>query len=122
MHITSNPPSPIQHIGTNVKINCSCDIGPSLPAKYVDVGIIVSISLRDPAGQQLTTTAPSVSGSVYTSSAVISSFQWDQSGIYSCRARVSTQSSFIVGTEKSVMKRITIGNILLVLLCLHIHS
>ena len=72
--------------------------------------IIVKFTVTDETGGQLVTTAPSVSGSVYTSSAVISSFQWDQSGVYNCRVDVSTQSSFIVGTGKSASKRITVGN------------
>ena len=110
VNITSDPPSPIRPIGARVRLNCSCDIASSLPSEYADVDIIVRFSLTDVTGGQLVTTAPSVSGSVYTSSAVISSFQWDQSGVYNCRVDVSTRSSFILGTGKSATKRITVGN------------
>ena len=110
MNIISDPPSPIRPIGARVRLNCSYDTASNLPSEYSDVDIIVTFSLTDATGRQLTTTAPTVSGSVYSSSAVINSFQWDQSGLYNCQIDVSTRSSFIIGAGKSTMKRITIGN------------
>ena len=108
--IVSDPPSPIRPIGARVRLNCSYDTASSLPSEYTDVDIIVRFSLTDATGRRLVTTAPMVSGSVYSSSAVINSFQWDQSGLYNCQVDVNTRSSFIVGTGKFTMKRITVGN------------
>jgi hypothetical protein len=108
--IISDPPSPIRSVGARVRLNCSYDTASSLPSEYADVDIIVRFSMTDVTGRRLSTTAPMMSGSVYSSSAVINSFQRDQSGVYNCRVDVSTRSSFITGTGKSVMKRITVGN------------
>ena len=109
--MTSDPLSPIRPVGTSVSLNCSCDIAQSVPAEYIDIlDIMVSISLRDPLRGLLATTATSVSGTVYTSSAVISSFGRDQSGIYTCTASVNSLSSFIIGREISTQKQVTTGN------------
>ena len=109
--LTSDPPSPIRPIGASVSLNCSCDIAQSLPAEYINVlELTVSISLQDPSGRQLATTAPQVSGTVYSTSAVISSLGRDQSGVYTCTASVRTSSSFIIGREVSIQKRVTTGN------------
>ena len=113
LSITSSPPSPIRPIGTGVIVNCSCDIGQSLPTRVLDIDIIVSISLRDPFGRLLATTIPLVNGSMYTSSAVISTFGRDQSGFYTCTASVRASSSFIVGIDTSKRTRVTTGKIIL---------
>ena len=110
LNMTSDPSSPIRPIGSHVSLNCSCDIVPNLPAEYIDISVTVSISLRDPSGTLLSATVPLVSGSVYTSSAVISSFGQDHSGIYNCTASVRASSSFVIGREISIQKRVTTGN------------
>ena len=112
LSITNFPSSPIRPIGTSVTLNCSCDIGQSLPTRYLDIGVIVSISLRDPSGRLLANTTPPVTGSLYTSSAMISSFGRDQSGIYTCTASVRASSSFIISTDTSKRKQVTIGKII----------
>ena len=113
LNVISDPPSPIRPIGSRVSLNCSCDIAPNLPAEYIDIGVLVSISLRDPSGTLLSATvtvhAPLVYGTVYTSSAVINSFGRDQSGIYNCTASVNS-SPFIIVRKVSTLKRITTGN------------
>ena len=111
--MTSDPSiaSPIQPIGTSISLNCSCDIAQTLPVEYVDIlDITVNISLRDPLMELLPTTVISVSGAVYTTSAVISSFGRNQSGIYTCTAFVNSPVSFIIGREISIQKHITTGN------------
>ena len=115
LNMTSNLPSPIRPIASRVSLDCSCDIAPNLPAEHIDVGATVSISLSDPAGTLLSSTAPLVAGTVYTSSAVISSFGRDQSGLYTCTVSVTSSSSFVFGREMSIQKRVTTGNILLFL-------
>ena len=113
LNVISDPPSPIRPIRSRVSLNCSCDIAPNLPVEYIDIGLSVSISLRDPSGTLLSATvtahAPLFYGTVYTSSAVINSFGQDQSGIYNCTASVNS-SPFIIGRKASTLKRITTGN------------
>lgn len=110
LNMTSDPSSPVRPIGSRVNLNCSGDIAPNLPAEYIDIGVTVRISLQDPSGRQLATTAPLVFGTVYTSSAVISSFGRDQSGIYTCTASMRALTSFIIGREISTQMQVTTGN------------
>ena len=56
----------------------------------MDVPVTVNINLSDPAGRTLTTTTPAVSGSTHTTTAMISSFGRNQSGIYACKVNTST--------------------------------
>ena len=75
----------VRPVGSTVTLTCMADLDPATG----DVPVIVNIELRDPTGSPLATTAPSVSGSSYTSMATISSFGRDQSGLYTCSATVS---------------------------------
>ena len=75
----------------------------------VDVPVNVNVQLSDPAGNPLTTTTPSMSGSTYTSTAMVSSFERDQSGVYTCIATVSSVSSFIISNMGSMSARVTVG-------------
>ena len=61
----------------------------------IDVPLNVNFELlrTDPGGSPLTITTPSVSGSSYTSTATISSFGRSDSGVYTCRASVSSAST-----------------------------
>ena len=75
----------------------------------MDVPVTVSIQMINPAGSQLTTTTPSISGSTYTSTAMVSSFGRYQSGVYTCIATVSSTSSFLSNYSQSGTARITTG-------------
>lgn len=113
LRISSSPSSPIRPIGARVTINCSCDIAQSLPTRYIGTGVVVtvSISLRNPSGRLLATTSPVVNGSMYTSSAVVNSFERDQSGVYTCTASVRASSLFITTVDTFTTKRITSGKV-----------
>ena len=103
--ITSNPASPIRPIGSAVTLICTVVLSPA-----VDVPVTVNIHLNDPVGSPLITTTPSVSGSNYTSTAMVNSFRREDSGLYMCRVSISSTLPFIRNSNpKSVASKVTIG-------------
>ena len=97
----------VRPVGSTVTLTCMADLDPA-----IDVPVTVNIELSDPAGNPLTATAPSVSGSTYSSMATISSFGRDQSGLYTCSATVSPlpPNSFLSGSSsQSQTLRVTTG-------------
>ena len=91
MTLTSAPESPIRPAGSNVFLMCSVDL-----SSAVDVPVTVNIEMRDPQENVLTISTPTLSESVYVSEASITSFDRNQSGIYTCEATVSSQSPFLI--------------------------
>ena len=107
--IRSSKPNPIRPVGSDVNVTCTAVLSPA-----VDVPVTVDIQLSDPAGRTLTTTTPSISGSNYTTSAMVSSFGRNQSGNYTCTVNTSSTlaSSFIAGSKiKFETLRITAGEL-----------
>ena len=103
--VTSSPTSPIRPIGSDVVLTCIVQLSPA-----VDVPVNVAIHLSDPAGSPLITTTPSVSGSIYTSTAMVNSFGREDSGLYTCRASISSNFPFIRDSKpNSVASKVTIG-------------
>ena len=98
MHIASNQSNPIRPIGSAVTLTCTVML-----SEIVDVSVTVNIQMSDPAGP-LTTTTPSVTGSTYITTAMISSFGREQSGFYTCRVGISGSSR-----SWSVTKKVTVG-------------
>ena len=104
--------NPIHPIGSAVTLTCSCivDLSPA-----IDIPVTVNIQLRDPTGKPLNTTLPLVFGSSYTTTAMISSFGRNQSGIYTCTVNISSilASPFITGRQVALetTTRITAGEI-----------
>ena len=106
MSVTSNPPSPVRPIGADVTLICTVELSP-----VVDVPVTLNVQLSDPAGNLLNTTPPSVSGS---SIAMISSFGRAQSGIYTCRANISSTSSYLINSRPLfTTKKVTVGEIIM---------
>ena len=103
--VTSNPASPIRPIGSAVTLICTVVLSPA-----VDVPVTINIHLSDPDESPLTTTTPSVSGSTYTSTAMVNSFGREDSGLYMCRASISSNFPFIRDSKSiSVASKVTIG-------------
>ena len=77
----------------------------------VDIPVTVNFQFTDPAGSPLTTTTPSMSGSTYTSTAMVSSFGRDQSGNYTCMVVIdSAANSFLIDSDSQFDTiRITVG-------------
>ena len=111
--IVSNKPNPIRPIGSTVTLTCTVELSPA-----VDVPVTVNIHLSDPAGSPLNTTLPLVSGSSYTTTAMISSFGRNQSGIYTCTMNTSSTltSPFITSSKTRFGTfRITAGELKVVI-------
>ena len=105
--LSSSIRNPIPPFGSDVILACTVELSPA-----VDVPVTVNVQLSDPAGSPLITTPPSVSGFTYTSTAMISSFGRSDSGVYTCRASVSSASTntFISDSNnESHSIRVTIG-------------
>ena len=76
----------------------------------MDAPVTVNVQLTDPSGSPLTTTTPSMFGSTYTSTAMVSSFGREQSGIYTCEAMLTSSLPFL--TESGTLsdeEKITTG-------------
>ena len=82
-----------------------------LRSEAVGLPATVNVQLSDPAGSPLTTTTPSMSGSTYTSTAMVSSFGRDQSGNYTCTVIInSTLYPFLIDSDsQSDVIRVTVG-------------
>ena len=106
--ITSNQASPIWPAPIDVTLTCTVMMS---PAVYVPV--TVNIVWTGPAEFMKTTTAQPVIGSTttYTSTAMVSSFGRDQSGVYNCTATISSTSSFITSSMASASTRVTVGKV-----------
>ena len=102
--VSSDPVCPIWPIVSDVTLICTVEL-----SLAVDVPVTVNVLLTDPAGSPLTTATPSISGSTYTSTTMISSFGRDQSGNHTCTAIVTSTSSFIISSRRSMSARVTVG-------------
>ena len=107
--LISNFSSPIRP-GFDVTLTCTVILR-SGPEIDIPLTVTMLLSRTDPAGSPLTTTTPSMSGSTYTSTAMVSSFRRDQSGNYTCTATVSSTSpnSFLTVSSGSDIIRVTVG-------------
>ena len=92
--VTSIPASPIHPIGSTVALTCTVEL-----SSAVDVSVTVNVQLTAPSGSPLTTATPSMSGSTYTTIAMVNSFGREQSGVYICNATVDlvTANPLIIG-------------------------
>ena len=85
--ITSNPIQP----GSDVILICNVSLngGPE-----IDIPLTVNIELSksDPVGSPLTTTPLSMSGLLYSTTTMVSSFGRNQSGVYTCMSTVNSTS------------------------------
>ena len=109
--VTSSANSPVRPIGTDVTLTCIIMLSPLLVNFSVTVDARIQFS--NPSGSPLnlpTTTTLSVSGSNYTTTAMISSFGRNDSGFYKCMANISSMSPFLrASVSHSETIRITTG-------------
>ena len=113
--MTSDPVSPIQPVGSDVTLTCTVELTMS-PA--MDVPVTVNTVWTGPDRFMATNTAQPIMErtTTYTSTAMVSSFGRDQSGVYTCTANVSSTSSLIVGSgSQSGSARVTVGKYCLIL-------
>ena len=105
--VSSDPVSPVQPVGSDVTLTCTVELSPA-----VDVPVTVITVWAGLDGFMTTNTAQPVMGSstTYISTAIVSSFGRDQSGVYTCTATVSSTSPFISSSMESMSARFTVGN------------
>ena len=102
---SSDPVSPIP-VGSDVTLTCIVELSPA-----VNIPVTGNVQLTDPTGSLLSTTTLLVSGSTFPSTAMISSFGSDQSGVYTCTASVSSTSQFVTqSSSRSGIVRLTGGD------------
>ena len=97
------------NVGSAVTLTCTVTL--SLAVNDVTVNTVWT----GPDGFMITNTAQPVMGSTttYTSSAMVSSFGRDQSGVYTCTATVSSTSSFLTNSSQmSGTARVTVGTMM----------
>ena len=94
-------------VGSDVTIRCS------VVMTRLDVDVNVTIHLSDPTGKNLITTTRSLTsfGNTYTSTATVSSFSRDQSGIYTCNATYfSPDNRFLLDSDSHIETlRVSVG-------------
>ena len=91
--------------GSNVTLTCTVVL-----SQAVDVPVTVNTVWTGPNGFMENIPAGRVgSTTTYTSTAMVSSFGRDQSGVYTCTATVSSTSSFISSSIGSASIRVTVG-------------
>ena len=102
--VTSVPLSPIRPVGSAVTMTCAVEL-----SSMVDIPVTVVTEWTGPAGFNIE--QPVSVG--YTSTALISPFGRNNSGIYTCRATVSSTSpnQFVRDSVKSSSARVTVGKI-----------
>ena len=110
MTITSVPLSPVRPVGSDVTVTCAVNSSP-----MVDILVTVVTEWTGPAGFVTANTAQPVVGNttLYTSTVIISSFSRDNSGIYTCRATISstTRNPFVRDSVTLSSYRVTVGEI-----------
>ena len=112
MTVTSVPVSPIKDVGSAITITCTVELSPA-----VDIPVTVTTEWTGPDLLMTTTAAQLVVGSTttYASRVMINSFGRDESGLYSCRATVSSASlnPFLRDSLTTSSARVTVGKIIL---------
>ena len=103
--ISSDPISPIRPVGSDVTLTCTVELSPA-----VDVPVTLNTVWTGPEVVTLSTTTPVEEDLIST--ATVNSFGRDQSGNYTCRATVSSASSFLTDSGlKSGTATVTVGKV-----------
>ena len=110
--LSSSVEGNVQPIGSDVTLTCSMSLA-SGPGIDVLLNVTFELLRMDPAGSPLTTAPPSVSESMYVTTATISSFGRNDSGVYTCRAIVSSMNTHLTNSSNaSNTLRVTTGTIM----------
>ena len=87
MTVTSDPVSPIQPVGSDVTLTCSVELSPA-----VDVPVAVNTVWTGP-DVFMPAQAAIGSTTTFTSTATVSSFGRNQSGVYNCTCLLYTSDA-----------------------------
>ena len=98
--LSSSHSNPVQPVGSDVTLTCNVELSPA-----VDVPVTVNTVWTGPNGFSENGIAQRMgSTTTYTSTAMVSSFGRDQSGVYNCTAAVGVNKTMSSGT-----RRVTVG-------------
>ena len=94
-------------VGSSTILTCAVELSPA-----VDVPVTVNTVWTGPDGFMTTNTAQPVMGSTttYTSTAMVSSFGRDQSGVYICTTTVSSTSQHLIGSTSTTGSAIIVAS------------
>ena len=92
--ISSNVTTEVVFIESALILTCAIELSPA-----VNIPVTVSVQLIDPSGRTLTTTTPSVSGSIYTFTTTVQIISLAQSGDYTCTASLNSTSPFLTSSQ-----------------------
>ena len=113
--LSSSTPNPVRPIGSAVTLSCTVQVE---LGQEVDIPITVNMVWTGPAGFMTTSTSESFLVDMqdtinFTSTATISSFEREQSGMYTCTATLnSTQNcTYITTSARAVSIQVTTGEI-----------
>ena len=105
MAVTSDPVSPIRPIGSNITLSCIVELSPA-----VDVPVTVNFQLSNPNDSLLIITDSSEYDSTYVAMAMVTSFNRDVSGNYTCSAYISSSFLFISNSRSKIaLTYVTVG-------------
>ena len=114
MVLSSSTPNPVQPIGSAVTLTCAVRVELS---QAVDIPVTVNMVWTGPAGFMTSNTSFHVGmqGTIsFTSTAMISSFEREQSGVYTCTATLNSTQFYTYVTNGSATARsiqVTTGEI-----------
>ena len=121
--ISSKNSNPIRPIGSTVTLTCTVELSP-----LVDVPVTVNIAWTGPAGFTTTNIVGQLpvmgSTSIYTRTAMVSSFGRQQSGVYNCTAYVNSISSNPFLSDSIPLfeaTRVTVGKTIIINSCTILH-
>ena len=102
--ITSDQDNPIRPVGSSVKVTCTAHVDLSSRPE-IDISLTVDIHLTGPTRRPFTNASFGVLQPSYayanTSSAIISSFGRNDSGLYTCTATISSRAPNVFLTAHS---------------------
>ena len=100
--MTSSLPNPIRPVGSaTVTLTCTVELSPA-----VDVPVTVNILWTGPVRFSSDNKAIESTTKSYISTVLVESFHKNNSGCYTCRAFVVSESPFITNGSRSGIKRV----------------
>ena len=81
-------------VNSDVILTCIAELSPE-----IDVSVAMNIQITDPDGRILNNSTPSMSGSSYISTTLVSLFGRKESGNYNCSASVSSSYPLLLESD-----------------------
>ena len=102
----SSKDNPLVTVGSAVTLTCTVELGPAVVDSDLSMLVVDVQFSRD--GTTLALTGPTVTGTTFTNTIMLNSFEWNDSGNYNCTATVRPQSTSMYLTGSAVLGSETI--------------